>query len=404
MTIGAPAEFALTAACAIWPPSERRDRAIRLAAQDVTDWARFLRVVRRQRVDALAHHGLTAAAVALPAAVKQALEARAAKIARRNLVMSAESARLQTLLDDAGAPNLVLKGATLSALAYDDPTVKMAWDIDLLTDPEFVETAIILLRQAGYALYSPGPTLTQAQLRTLVALGRECILVRDEGRIFVELKWCLDQNPELLKGMSSRSPWQAAPLGGQAVVRTLGKDALFSYLCVHGARHCFSRLKWVADIAALIAREPAGEIERLYRVSQRMGAERGAAQALLLCERLLGSPLPPALSAELKADARTRWLVSMALSTMAGGDGEAELTRRPMANTRIALSHLLIGRNPAVLRAELKLKWISARDRMNTPLPGWAAFLYPIIRLPLFLWRRVLYAMAPSLGAGAKDR
>jgi len=392
MTIAAPAEFALTTACAIWPPSPRRNRAISQAATAITDWDRFLGVVRRQRVEGLVHHGLAAAAVTLPASAKRVLEERAKMIARRNLTMGLESARLQRRFDQAGVTNLILKGASLSSLAYQNPSVKMAWDIDLLTCPSQVETAIILLGQAGYGLYSPSPTLTPKQLRTYISLSRECIFLRAEGRIFVELKWRLDQNPRLLTGISASSPSQHAPIGERTFLRTLEPDDLFAYLCVHGARHCFGRLKWIADIAALLTREPLGEIERLYRVSQQKGAGRCAAQALLLCETLLGVALPASLIAELKADAPTRWLVSAAIDTMAGGDGEEELIHRRLANARIAVAHLWLGRDLAFLLAELKLKWVSARDRVNSPLPRWASFIYPIIRLPLFLWRRALYA------------
>ena len=396
MTIGAPAEFSLTAACAVWPPSAARSAAIREAAKAITDWDRFLRVVRRQRVEGLVHEGLTSAGVALSTPVGQALERRATAIARGNLFMSAETARLQKRLDDVGAPNLILKGTTLSYLAYKNPSVKMSWDIDILTCPDSVERAIYSLREAGYVWFSPKEIVDKQQLRIFIALARECVFSRREDRTFVELKWCLDQNPQMLKGITARSPAQDVPVGRQIILRTLHKDDLFSYLCVHGARHAFGRLKWVADIAALLAQEPLDEIERLYRVSQQKGAGRCAAQALLLCERLLGTALPPRLSAELKTDAPARWLVSVAISTMAGGDGEEELARRRLANTRIALSHLLFGRTLAVVAAELKFKWASLHDHMHTPLPGWASFLYPIMRLPLFLWRRAVNTLAET--------
>lgn len=396
MAIGAPAEFSLAAACAVWPPSEARAQAIRQAAGAITDWDRFLRVARRQRVEGLVHEGLISAAVALSAPVRAALERRAAAIVHGNLVMGAETVRLQQRLDGAGVPNLILKGVTLSYLAYKNPSVKMSWDIDVITCPEFVEKTIRLLMEAGYVWFSPKNGLDKKQIRTFIALARECVFYRPVDKVFVELKWCLDQNPGILTGITALSPAQDVPVGERSVARTLQKDDLFSYLCVHGARHAFGRLKWVADIAALLAQESPDEIERLYRVSQQKGAGRCAAQALLLCERLLGTALPSGLGAELKADPPTRWLTSVAISTMAGGDGEEELARRRLANTAIALSHLLFGRNLAVLFAELKFKWVSVHDRMRTPLPGWASFIYPIVRLPLFLWRRVMNALAET--------
>ena len=61
--IGAPNEFALVAACAMWPPSVTRSAAILRAADDPIDRERLLRVSQRQRIHGLVHHGLRDAGV-----------------------------------------------------------------------------------------------------------------------------------------------------------------------------------------------------------------------------------------------------------------------------------------------------------------------------------------------------
>ena len=287
----------------------------------------------------------------------------------------------------------MLKGAAVAALAYGNTPVKQAWDIDLVVPPEQVETALVLLGMAGYRMVSPAEQLTLEQLRIYVALGREFIFAgRDQ--IFVELKWTLDQNPSVLPGISARSPSQTVIGPGGAAIRTLSKDDLFSYICVHGGRHCFSRLKWLADVGAWLAQEPPAEIERLYRAAAQRGAGRSAGEALLLCRQFLDAHIPPVLVAELEADRAIVRLARASVLTMAGGDGEQELPRRRVATIRVLLAHFLLGKGPAFLKSELRLKWVSARDHMQTPLPGWAGFLYPLIRLPMFVWRRVKYTLA----------
>jgi Uncharacterised nucleotidyltransferase len=391
--IGAPVEFALACACAIWPPSPVRDQAVVAAAAKVSDWDRFLRVVRRHRMEAMANNALTVAGVACPAGVAAQLEQRAEQTARRSLAMAEESAKLQNRFDQAGVVNLVLKGAAVTALAYDNVPVKQAWDIDLVVPPEQVETAVVLLNMAGYKMVSPAEKLTVEQLRIYVALGREFIFAGSK-QIFVELKWTLDQNPSVLTGITARSPSQVVIGPGQMPIRTLNKDDLFSYICVHGGRHCFSRLKWLADIGALLAHEPPQEIERLYRAADQRGAGRSAGEALLLCRQFLGADIPSELLAELEGDRAMVRLARASVMTMAGGDGEQELPQRRIGTIRVVLAHFLLGKGPAFLKSELRLKWVSARDHMQTPLPQWASFLYPLIRLPLFAWRRVKYTIA----------
>ncbi len=387
--IAAPAEFALACACAVWPPSPARQEAVAVAAREVTDWDRFLRIVRRQRLDGLAHNGLASAKVSVPPLVMRTLFQRAAMVAQRSLIMARESARLQAIFDGADIANLVLKGAAVTALAYQNQPVKQAWDIDIVVPPEAVEPAIALLAGEGYRLVSPAEAMTDEQLKIYVALGREFIF-SGPSQIFVELKWSLDQNRFVLPGVSARSPGQVVAGPGDAPIRTLGKDDLFAYICVHGARHSFSRLKWLADIGAILAHETDEEIVRLYRAADARGAGRCAAEALILSRHLLNSKLPPALIAELEADPFVVQLARASIITMAGGDGEQELTQRRFAIVRVVLSHFLLGKSLGFLLAELRLKWVSARDHMNMPLPAWASFLYPIIRLPLMLWRRVV--------------
>ena len=76
-------------------------------------------------------------------------------------------------------------------------------------------------------------------------------------------------------------------------LRTLGDEDLFAYLCMHGALHWWNRLKWLADVNALLASTPEDNIERLVRAAEARGTGRAAAQALLLCRRLWGRPSPP---------------------------------------------------------------------------------------------------------------
>jgi hypothetical protein len=393
--IAAPAEFALACACAVWPPSSARNEAVAAAARDVDDWERFVRIVRRHRLEGLAHNSLMSAGVALPPRLMQTLFQRAALIAQRSLIMARESARLQAVFDGADIANLVLKGSAVTALAYQNHPVKQAWDIDIVVPSETVESAIVLMAREGYRLVSPSDTLTDEQLKIYVALGREFILA-GPGQIFVELKWSLDQNRFILPGVSANSPSQVVAGPGGAAIRTLSKDDLFAYICVHGARHSFSRLKWLADIGAILAPESDEEIVRLYRAADARGAGRCAAEALLLCRHLLKSELPLALVAELEADPFVIQLARASIITMAGGDGEQELTQRRFSIVRVVLSHFLLGKSLGFLGVEVRLKWVSARDHMNMPLPAWASFLYPIIRLPLMLWRRVKYMSARS--------
>lgn len=76
--------------------------------------------------------------------------------------------------------------------------------------------------------------------------------------IIVELHWRLTNNPRLLPPEAARSR-QKIVLGDFAGV-TLGPDDLLLYLSVRGAKHHWFRLKWLADVHALLARCDAGAL------------------------------------------------------------------------------------------------------------------------------------------------
>lgn len=385
-------EFLLVAACCRWPHSAERTDAVRNAAGEVRDWNRVLAITRRQRVEGLVHDGLGQASIEPPEPVAAALADAASEIARENLAHTAESLRLRRLFDGAGIGFLFLKGVPLGLLAYGNLGVKKAWDIDLLVAEDDVEQACALLGQAGYGRIKPGPEVSDSRFRTWVRINKES-LWRSAAGLVVELHSGLVDNPSLLPSVTASSPAEEVEVAPGKTLPTLQRDALFAYLCVHGATHAWSRLKWIADVAALVraGRGPdseEAEAERLYRTSLDLGVGRCSAQALLLCEKLLATRLSLPLKRELESDYKTRMLVDMAVGAMAGPHAEVELDETVLGTVPIHLSHFMLGRGWRYKWQELRRKSVSPDDRMRLPLPRPLHFLYPLIAVPSWLLRR----------------
>lgn len=379
-----PPAFRLACACAMWPPSPRRDEAVRAAADGV-DWERFLRVLSRQRTAGLAWAALRGAGVAPPAEIASRLTRQAETIAARGLALAAEAARLQRLLDGARLAALFVKGPALAQLAYGGQTLKHGRDIDLLVAPADAERAYRLLGREGYVAVPPHADLSEAQRRTLFRLHKDIELAHPDRRLNLELHWRLIDNPVLLSrlGVASPSREVSTPDGP---VRTLADPDLFAYLAVHGATHCWFRLKWLADFNAWIAGKDDAEIVAHYRHAERLGVEACAGQALLLCQRLLGYRVPEALAPALTGR-RLRRLVAAALDAMVGPDGEAELSSRPWGSFRLLRPQFLRSRGLAFSLAQWRMLAQSFDDTVTLPLPRGMRFLHPLLRLPLWLLR-----------------
>lgn len=386
MTAALTNEFRLVAACCRWPRGGARAQAVRAVAAGPIDWERVDRVTRRHRVYAQVQDGLADAGVVLPDDLRQRLAATAHQARMSALSLARESTLLQAAFDAADCPALVMKGASLAMVAYDDPGLKWSWDIDLLTTPEAAARGRAILESRGYALVEPAG-LDAARFALFLGLEKECVFVHPETRVAVELHWKLVDNPHLLPGIDALSPARTVLIGGRAL-RTLEGPALLAYLLVHGTLHAWSRLKWLADVAALLSHYPVGAIEPLYRDLQALGTGRAAAAGLLLCHDLLGTALPDDLLAELRADRAIRRLVATARAALTYGGGEREITTYTMPGFRMLLSHLTVAPGWRPFLSELGAKWICSIDRLALPLPRPLWFLYHVLRVPLWVLRR----------------
>ncbi|MEA3062054.1 MAG: hypothetical protein QOJ94_1835 [Sphingomonadales bacterium] len=385
-----PPEFRLVAACCRWPPSAARDSAVRSAAAEPVDWALFPKVVARHRVEGLVHDALSAAETAVPRDVASDLAAAAAGIARQNLAFAAAARKLSVALEARGLAFRLVKGVALNRLAYGTLAVKRASDVDVVLDPADYAGAVRMLIEEGAHCLAPRPDADFDAVMAWTRRNKHSIWRRDG--VVVEMHSSLVDNERMLPGVSARSPAQWVELAPGMAVPTLARDELFAYLCVHGATHAWSRLKWLADVAALLSRERPEEVERLYRRAVAFGAGRSAAAALLLAHELLGLPLAPGFAAELHSSRAVRFLMAVARDAMVRGGADAELDESVLGTFGVHLSHFRMARGFGYKLSEARRKLASAGSGADES--SWLRLTAPVRAVPLWLWRRMRRAAA----------
>jgi hypothetical protein len=349
-------EFELVAACCRWPLTSAAKSAISVSAAGV-DWPLFLKMARRHRVEALVENALRQAGVDAPSDVSASLRSAAMETVRQNVTLAAECVRLNRLFEGAGVPIIFVKGVTLGLLAYGTLSLKMGWDIDILVPEEQLDEAADLLIGAGYACTGPK---SRESLLAWHRVSKESEWRHREHQAVVELHTRLVDNVALLPVVGSNSPRQHVSVSSGTSLPTLASDELFAYLCVHGASSAWFRIKWIADVAALLGAGGAQETERLYQRAHTMGAGRAPAQALLLCARLFGAELTPGLRRELNSDWRNRYLYKAALRLMSGRLAATELHDTTLGTLPIHLTQLF-------LRPGLRFKRSEVRRQMTSP-------------------------------------
>jgi hypothetical protein len=311
------AEFRLAVECCAH--SFASPAAAPIGALNDIDWRYFLQLVRFHRVEGLAWNAL-AEVPEVPEAVRTELKDAASAIAARNLRSAAECRHLLALFEAANVPLLFLKGLTLGALAYGNPAIKSAVDIDLLIDPRDLGQATEVLRQDGYRIAFPP---RDDRIHAWHRRWKESDWLKADPRHQLDLHTRAADNPGLIPQITVHAPRQAVALDEGLALPTLATDELFAYLAVHGAASAWFRLKWISDFAALLHRQPPRELDRLYRRSQELRAGRAAGQALLLADALFGSlESLPELRGRLRSDWTTRLLFRAALNQVTGEPAE----------------------------------------------------------------------------------
>jgi hypothetical protein len=361
-------EFALLVACCHWPTDPR---AVAAAARGQIDWSRFAALAQRHRVAGFVHRGLLAAGVQVPPSI--ALSSR--KAAARNLNLLREAGEIAALLTEAGIAAVFLKGAALAERAYQNQGVKQTLDNDLLVSTADVPATIAVLEEAGYMLADPPVILNRQRLSVLVSLVKECTFVHPVRRVMVDLHWRASSIRGLLCESALLRDAEIIEVAGLKIP-ALPAETLMVYLAVHGARHGWARLKWLADFNALLATLNPEGLAAIRERARRDGAAQCMDLALFQASRLFGTAVPR----DVARRNRVRWLALLSDAVMRGSNELAEQKDVPARYMAASLaSTVLLSTRPRYLIDAWWSVWVAPRDAIEMPLPTLLRPIYLLI-------------------------
>ena len=183
---------------------------------------------------------------------------------------------------------------------YGDVAAREYCDLDLLLRPADIPAAILALERLGFTAALP---LRSWQLQHHLRDG--CEYPMSNGPVHLELHWqfatrqfgaALD-----IDGLFARS--HRLRLGDRDVPALSAEDD-FLMLVVHGTKHAWARLSWIADLVALLRVCPL-EWDYVQAESGRRRIRRMVRVALLLAG-WMGAPVPRELGDEIEKDAEAR--------------------------------------------------------------------------------------------------
>src|SRR5262245_21939627 len=222
--------------------------------------------------------------------------------ARRAQVFStmpliAELFRVFDVLAATKVQTVVVKGPVLSARAFGDPSARHYGDIDFLLRSADIDRAFDALAKAGFE-----PRISAEAIHAQKAPG-QYVFRRPKTGCLVELhtERTLRYFPRPLPIEDFFRRKTSVAIDGRAVPALSAEDE-FVLISIHGAKHFWERLMWIADIAAMVHNQRELDWSRVRQTAGDVGAERMARVALLLAERLLRVAVPEEMKREVDAD------------------------------------------------------------------------------------------------------
>lgn len=259
-------------------------------------------------------HGVVARAAAalsalpegrVPGDLLNALRERHRKQTLLSLGITSELFRILEILRKANIECAVVKGPALALRAYGDAAARRYVDLDFLVRQADLERALQPLSAAGYTLRMSGAAIRSGKI------PGEYLFRRDTTNFIFEL-----HTEKTFRYFPLPLPIEAflrrktsLSLDGQTVPVLCGEDE-FLLISVHGAKHFWERLMWIADVAAMLRSYPHMDWNGVRKSAAAVGAGRMVRVALLLAEQILAAPLPTAMSGEVQSDSVCAKLVA----------------------------------------------------------------------------------------------
>lgn len=186
-----------------------------------------------------------------------------------------------------------IKGPLLSYRMYQDPSVRLSHDIDLLIREEDIEPVVKILIYNGFDfnenIFWPQQKIQQ---QLLTRSEQHLSFHHKSLKYIVEIHWVLmhtlpvsiTKQREIISGNLTEIEFTGRSF------TVLSKEFELLYLLIHGSRHMWMRLKWLLDINEYPIKEI--DTERFIQLASQFKAGRIIGQTNVLLKKYFDSELP----------------------------------------------------------------------------------------------------------------
>ncbi len=344
------------------------------------NWELFLKLVIHHRVyPVLAPKLKKVASTFIPERIYQVIDRLYRENTFRMLTLSAEMESLNQQLTEQQVRLLFLKGPFLGTELYGDLSLRTSGDLDVMISLHDLDKVDKFLVDQGYEK----DDYIQTVLSDWKWRHHHFTYFHPKRNSKLEVHWRLNPGPG--KEPSFDELWNRRKKGLLANCSELGNEDLFLFLVSHGARHGWSRLRWLVDIDQLLQKELNWHF--LNELLKKYHYHDISAQAMILSSQLLGSCIPQVFQPFTNRKQPTK-LAQEALFYL---ERMVNLHSEPIPEEVAAhhKRHLF-----SLMSVQQKILFLGSffypypADAETLPLPKALHFLYFPLRPFLWMWRR----------------
>jgi hypothetical protein len=302
-----------------------------------------------------------------------------------------ELLRLLNHLNAHHIPVLAYKGSALAIALYGSLALRPFCDVDILIQPKHLVPVKALLVELGYDTLSVNDCLESANTWS----DTERDFIRQDGKVVLDLHWRV--TPRFFPfELPVSDLWQRRQSVSllEETVPSLAPEDLLLCLCVHGAKECWGKLKWICDVAELLREYPNLDWEVIWHRAEQFHSLRMVKLGLALAAELLGAKLSEAVPSQIRGDRTMPLLIPQVYGYLFG--------TLPPGTRRLA---------PILFRLWVRDRWQdrvqyfvwrlfipNVRDRRMIVLPQWLSFFYYLIRPLRLMGEKFGVVKRPVLG------
>lgn len=266
---------------------EIRDKIVSLVSQDL-DWDYLIRMASRNRLIPLLYVNLNSICPEnVPKHILNQLKNNFQENARKNLLLSGELIKAINLLNSHNISAIPYKGPVLASLAYKNIALRVMGDLDILIKKEDALKVKKLMQNEGYRLNYKIDMEDDLYMKLIT----EHLFLSDNG-VSLEIKWRFEGD---LFSFSTTTDILSENLNktdfSGTLVDTFSPENQLLVLSVHSAKHDWSSLSWICDIAEFIKNNSIDWSQTMHRAEE-LGVKRILIINLILARDLFDLKLP----------------------------------------------------------------------------------------------------------------